>query len=179
MNNLQIKKTLPGKQRGVTFVEIMIGLAIIAIMGGLALKYGGGLFSSAHSKSSGDLVNMIVATSTPLRQPGVGYAGVSDQNIKHFLGDEFISGGQIQNSNGGAVTIAPVTYAGIANNALAMTDPLYPKADCNKTVSAEAVSMISVQVNGTTVKPTNGTLDMTATNTACNNTINTIIWTFK
>lgn len=175
MQNLK----LTTKQLGYTFIELMIGIAIIAILGGLALKYGSGLLSSAHSKSSGDMVNMIVAASTPLRQPGTGYAGVSDQTIKNFIGDEFVSGGQIQNSYGGIILIAPVNYAGIANNALSMTDPLYPKSECNKTVSAEAATMISVAVNGTVVKPTNGALDVNVQTVACNNALNTITWTYK
>lgn len=170
---------MKSKQQGFTVIELIISLGVIAILGGAILKFGGGLMGSSRAKVASDFIGMIISTSRPLKSAGTGYAGLSSSVIANYIDEGFVTSGSIVNTYGGAVTITPVTYGGISNNALSISEGLYPEQDCNKTVNAIGDSMVSVVVNGTTVKAAGGTLNKTTLGTACNATTSTIVWTFS
>lgn len=167
------------KQQGFTIPELIISLGVIAILSGAILKFGAGLMGSSKAKVSSDFVGMIVSTTRPLKSPGIGYQNVTNTVVSGYIDEGFLSSGSIVNTYGAAVTITPVTYAGVANNALSMTDPLYPSLDCNKTASSIGDSMLTVLVNGTQVKAAGSPLNKATLQTACATSSNTIVWTYN
>tara|TARA_R110001606_G_C15404703_1_gene654227 strand:+ start:20646 stop:21197 length:552 start_codon:yes stop_codon:yes gene_type:complete len=167
------------KQRGFTAIELIIALGVIAVLGGALLKFGGGLMSSGKAKVNSDFIGMLVSTTRPLKSPGVGYANLTSTVVAGYIDEGFVSGGTIINSYGSALVITPVSFAGVSNNALSIADGLYPSQDCNKTISSIGDSMLSVTVNGTSVKASGSPLNKATLQTACSSTSNSVVWTYN
>lgn len=174
MKNKQLQK-----QQGFTIIELIIALGIIGLLSGAVLKFGSGLMGSGKAKVNSDFIGMLISTTRPLKSPGIGYANLNSTVVAGYIDEGFVTGGVVVNSYGSALTISPVTYAGVANNALSITDPAYPTQDCNKTVSSIGDSMLTVTVNGSSVKAEGVPLNKATLQTACAASTNTIVWTYN
>ena len=166
-------------QQGFTIPELVISLGIIAVLSGAIMKFGGGLMASSRAKVSSDFIGMLVSTTRPLKSPGIGFKNISSTVVAGYIDEGFVSSGTIVNTYGASVEIAPTTYAGVTNNALTITDPMYPSQDCNKTASSIGDSMLSVTVNGSSVKAEGSPLNRAVLQTACAASSNTIVWTYN
>lgn len=156
MKNLLNRKK---NAQGMSLVELLlvVGLAAI-ILAGMFVAYNKVQSTNAANTESANISTLRAGVKN-LYGTSSNFTGVNAQVLLNAraVPDSMrtAAGATINNSFGGAVTVAPVTFAGGgANNAFAITYPNVPVDVCAKLVVAVAQSFNLVTVNGTPVKNT-------------------------
>lgn len=166
-------------QRGLSLLEIMIGLGIVAIIAivavGAATSARGSAQVSAESQNL-QLITTKVKSTFAARQ---NFSGISNAMLIAQRGfpSQMVSGTNVLHSWDGAVTVAP----GAGNTSVNVTYAGVPTAACIELVNATARSFNTVTVGSTVVKTaTQDNNDVAATTTACGaaSAVN-IIWNFS
>lgn len=155
MKNLLVKKS---STQGMSLIELLlvVGLAAI-ILAGMFVAYNKVQSTNAANTESAN-ISTLRAGIKNLYGTTSNYSGVTEVILlqARVVPDSMrtAAGTTINNSFGGAVTVAPATFAGNANSAFAITYPNVPVDVCAKLVVAVSQSFNLVTVNGTTVKNT-------------------------
>ncbi|MGH0003667.1 type 4 pilus major pilin [Pseudovibrio ascidiaceicola] len=92
-----------------------------------------------------------------------------------------ISGTNLLHSYGGALTVAPATIAGVANNGFSITATNIPAEGCTGLVTQVLGNLFSVAAGGLTraQNTTPPPFDPVTAATACASNSNTIVWTYQ
>lgn len=175
------------KQKGLTMIELMLGLLVVLVIIGIAIIAFNNLRSSQRTQGMQSQLLQVLAGVQKIA-PGPNYEGVSaDTLIKAGQApSDMVNGTTLVNRFGGGVTIAPATYgggAGAANNAVTITFNGVPKAECNAVIANTQPTFPRIVVGATAVKDqfaaTPVAYTQAATATACENDANNIIFTYS
>lgn len=184
MKNLLVKKN---NTKGMSLIELLlvVGLAAI-ILAGMFVAYNKVQSTNAANTESAN-ISTLRAGIKNLYGTTSNYNGVTGTILLNAraVPDSMrtATGTTINNSFGGAVTVAAAAYSGGTDNAFSITYPNVPVDVCAKLVVAVSQSFNIVTVNGTSVKNTStatgnevniGTL---ATSCASNNAGATLVMT--
>ncbi len=156
------------KQAGLTIVETLLVMLIVLAI----IIYAVNRFSEANASNNmnQEQTNWIgvIGKIKAKYNTASDFTGVTIDVLRNseIFPAEMVSGNTVHSLMGGTVTAA-VTNAGGTNDGVALTIPGYSKKDCNEISSRLDTSVYSMSINGTTVKPANGSLDRAIVSTAC------------
>ena len=177
------------KQKGLTMIELMLGLLVVLVIIGIAIIAFNNLRSSQRTQGMQSQLLQVLAGVQKIA-PGPNYLGVSDATLikaGHAPSDMVNDNGTaLVNRFGGAVTVAPATYGGgtgAADNAVTITFNGVPRAECNAVIANTQPTFPRIAVGTTAVKDQFGATrvdyDQAATATACEHDANNIIFTYS
>lgn len=168
------------QQRGLTLIELTLGIAIVLVVITIGILVYNGLQQSSRSYSGESGLLALVAGVKQVN-PNPSYTGLSATVIINAkkAPSNMVNGTALVNPWGGAVTLAPANYNGGTANAFAVTYNSIPASECNTIVNAVAPNFQVITVGTTTVKDeAAGTNPTAATvSTACNNGTNNVVFT--
>jgi type II secretory pathway pseudopilin PulG len=170
------------RQKGFTLAEILFGLVIIIAGAVIALTAFNQANSSQEGKEAQDQITQILGAVRKV-YPGPSYNGVSATSLvnRGVAPSTMVSGTTLVNTYGGTVTLAAASVASGTDNAVTITFPQVPRAECN-VIIAQTHSLFGRVVVGTTsVKDqfaaTPSAFNSATMETACNNERNSIAFT--
>lgn len=175
------------KQKGLTMIELMLGLLVVLVIIGIAIVAFNNLRSSQRTQGMQSQVLQVLAGVQKIA-PGPNYAGVSAASLIQagHAPSDMINGTALVNRFGGAVTVAPATYGGgtgAADNAVTITFNGVPRAECNAVIANTQPTFPRIAVGTTAVKDQFGATPVAytqaATVTACDNDANNITFTYS
>ena len=173
MKNVKIMN----KQRGYSLAEMaLVLLIIIGIMLIGLIIYRQVAGSSDVVKMQSQLSSVDAAVASVYSRNYTGVASTVLINSGKIPAD-MVNGTNIVNSFGGTVALAAVDITGGTANGFTQTHPLVPRDVCNSVVVNSAPLYYEIVVGSTTVKSPTVTPDPATVTTACNNNVNTLIFT--
>lgn len=170
------------RQKGFTLAEILFALVIIIAAAVIALTAFGQANSSQEGKEAQDQLTQVLGA-VRKTYPGPNYNGVSASSLvtRGVAPTTMVSGSSLVNTYGGTVTVAAASVASGTDNAVAITFPQIPRAECNVIVNQTHALFGRVVVGTTTVKDqyaaTPVAFSGSGTETACNNERNSVVFT--
>lgn len=171
------KMVVFNKQRGVSIVELLIWLALAAlvIIGGVI---GANSFIAGNkTRQETEELPVIFTKIQKVYSQSASYNGMTLAiliNNRVFPADRVTSATTVVNRFGGAVTVAAANVTGTDDGA-ALTYAGVPEEGCIDLVSAMARSAAKISVDTVVVKAVGGTLNVATLGTNCNDsTANTI-----
>lgn len=175
------------KQKGLTMIELMLGLLVVLVIIGIAIIAFNNLRSSQRTQGMQSQLLQVLAGVQKIA-PGPNYAGVSAASLIQagHAPSDMINDTSLVNRFGGAVTVAPATYGGgtgAADNAVTITFNGVPRAECNAVIANTQPTFPRIAVGTTAVKDQFGATPVAytqaATVTACANDANNITFTYS
>lgn len=174
-----MKQTNSKNQSGYTFVELIIGIAIVALVIVGIVVAAKGLFAdqkvdaeTRHLQSMSTKIKSYISTSPDAS----GVSTATAISIK-AVNDDAVSGVNVNNKFGGTITFAPATVT-TANDAFSITYTGLEKKECIYFTKGNGQNFATVSVNNTSVKTAAQTsVQSAAIEGACNDTGNTIVFT--
>lgn len=169
-------------QKGFTIIELLIVLAVALALIGLAASYGPTLFGGQRS-AAGNLALQAIVQGGNAVKSGPTFVGVDQTAIARSgkLPTTMVGpGNTIINQWNGTVTVAPVTWNGTANGAMAVTYPGVPRNECNSIISSAGSNFVKIVVGASpAVKDDSAGTALTtgAVTAACDNASNSIVFT--
>lgn len=165
---IQMKK----RQHGLTVVELVIAitLSLLVVAAGIV---GASKFVAANKVSQTlEELPLIFTKTQKVYSSAANYSGISITNLVNnrvFPADLVTAGTPptVANRMGGAITVAAGTIS-VANDGAAFSLSGLPEEACVDIVNGMQASAARVSVDGSVVKPINGTLDIPGLGTACN-----------
>lgn len=153
------------KQKGISLIEIMIGLGILSVVALGVYSVYGTVKTSSENQAELKNIQSITAKVRSMFAGRNNYTGLSESMVRNANGipTAMVSGTNIYHSwnTDASVTIAPV----VANpTTFTITYPGVPTANCIELVNTLQSSMQAISVGGTAVGTTVGTNDA---NTLC------------
>ena len=172
------------KQKGVTLVELMLGLVIIAVVLGIGiLVYQKVQASSRAYRASAGILALTAGVKGIYTTPV--YTNISPTVLiqaNKAPTDMVTSATTLGSLWGGNVLLAAVNYNGGTNNAIQITYPSVPANECNSVLASLAPNFQKITAGsgaGTVVKDDSASpavaFDPAVTAGVCNNTSNTLI----
>lgn len=163
-------KSISNKQRGFSLFETML-VAVIMLVA-ITVIYNVFIKSKSQSDANNEAtqITSIMAGVKSTYGGRQGFAGLTTTVMINSGGfpANMVSGTNVSNVWGGAVTVAAANIAPGTNNAFAITYTSVPQVECTALVSQVAGVFRIVTVGGTAVKTTTAPeLDVTALTTAC------------
>lgn len=178
----QMNRSNRRQQGGFTLAEILFALIIIIAGAVLALTAFNQASSSQAGKATQDQITQVLGAARKV-YPGPNYNGASAASLinRGVAPSTMVNGLTLVNSYGGSVVVAAASVASGTDNAIALTWPLVPRAECNVVIAQTHSLFGRIVVGTTTVKdqyaatpvPFNNSL----TETACNNERNSMVLT--
>lgn len=171
----------PRAEQGLTLIETLLVLVILAIVAGLAIIFYQQASQSQRAKAAQDQVLQLIAAVRSLI-PGPNYAGLNGSILIQAgkVPSNMVSGTNIINTFGAQVTVAPATVNSIANAGFTVTYPGVGRSECNTLVGTMHPQFHRVVVGTTTLKDIDTATNNTAPGqiaTACDNDVNTLALT--
>lgn len=160
-------------QAGISLLEAIIGVAILAIVASFVTGLAGGAFSGTSTVKSGNETKALIA-GTKSATGGTANYGTASLNTGLIAGGLVpntlsVSGSTITNSFGGTVTVTGAT------NNFTIAETLIPKDVCVKKLTTLDPGVLSVVVNtGTSTSPP---ININSAAGLCNAATNTITYT--
>lgn len=181
----EIQRPAGRRQRGFSFVELIIVIAVIMIMIGGIFAAKNKLFASNKAQTETRRTTQMAADITAFYQ-GLGrnnYAGVSNAIViaNGLVPQEMINGPNLINAWTGQVTVSSVSLGAGTDNAVNIQHTNVPQEECTKMVSGTAQNAAQVTAGGAVVKAFGAAaaVDPAALGAACANpTANTLDFAF-
>ena len=165
-------------QKGFGLLEIGLALLVVAVLGIYAYsQYADSRDETVSSAEVSDMTLYWAKTqqryaSNPSYQ-GLTIAGLIGANVfPHSM--DLVPGSSVVNKYQGTVGASPVNLT-TAGDGVEFTLSGYPQNGCASVVPKVANGARKIDVNGTIVKPLDGTLNITALGTACTATSNNVV----
>ena len=119
------------RQKGLTLIELLIALALIAFFTFLIFGRGNEAQTRADVSAERDFVQSLLPSIRGLKD-GASYAAVSTQTLINSgtVDRSRINGTDLVNTQAGVMTVAPGNWNGGTNNAFVVTNPGLPRAIC-------------------------------------------------
>jgi prepilin-type N-terminal cleavage/methylation domain-containing protein len=181
-------KNIQSRQRGFTFVELMVVLAIIAVLTALAVPKVKEVLYANEAPKIGEVAQTVIQKTRITRMSGDTWSTAADQELGTMLqadGRVTITGtgaGQ-QVSHGigssGLIHFAPGTIT-TANDAGQLTFTNVDQSACSALMNTVAKYVDVITVNGTSVKALGGNFIGSAAQNACTSgSTNSIVFLYK
>ena len=172
MKSYQLKK----KGKGFTMIELLIGVAFIAIAGLAVLA----LYNRMQSSANADETRkQILAVQTGIREqyPNANKTGLNIGTLvtAKKIPEPMVNGAGASNKWGGAVTVAVASVNGGTNNGYAISFADVPSGECNSVVTGLLSNFPEIAVGATTVKDAATTPDSDDIANACDNDTNLVV----
>jgi prepilin-type N-terminal cleavage/methylation domain-containing protein len=169
-------------QRGFSLLEVALVLVVILLGAGAILSAYTGTKSAADANNESKNINTILAGVKRIYAGTRGYTGLANTVLINGGGapTNMISGTNLTNAYGGAVTVAPTNISGGTNNAFTITYAGVPGPDCTALVNQVSQTFSVIVVGTTNVKTLAAPqLDVPGLTTACSGggNSNTIVFT--
>ncbi|WP_027859771.1 type 4 pilus major pilin [Marinobacterium jannaschii] len=162
------KKTVK-KQKGYGLMEIMLGVAIVGVLGAAILPKGLQLKHDSEAKDNAGLV-LQMFESLEVRWPDGPYAGLDNDwaIAAGLVPTAYVNGTNIENSYGFLPAFTGTTLTGGATNAAKqLTWPVAPEG-CLVFTQQVSEGIDQITVGTTVVKTPTTSLDVAGATTACN-----------
>lgn len=166
-------KMINSRQAGVTLVELLIGIVVIGLVIAGVMIAAQKVFTGSETNRAASSVAMLASNVKGIYTSSPSYAGLTNAVVinGNLAPESMVSGANLVNEWGGAVTVVPATLGAVANNAISITYADVPTEACMKLAVQTATNFDQVTVdNGTPVNvvtPTNRVVDQAAVATAC------------
>lgn len=172
-------------QRGLTLIELMVVLAIIAVILALALKPVRTVLANAKANDEVGELPTIITNMQKVYANRASFAGATQAtfvNSNVFPTSRVVSGStDLINRWGGAIIVSVITMGeGTPNNGISLTYQGVPSLECAAIIPQMDDNIRVVTVNGTTVKEDRQPSDPAAVGTACQSSnANEIVYQFS
>lgn len=170
------------RQKGFTLAEVLFGLVIIIAGAMVSFTAFYQANSSLEGKEAQDQTTQLLGAVRKV-YPGPSYNGVSATDLvnRGVAPQSMVNGSNLVNTYGGKVTLAPVSVASGTDNAVVITFPHVPRAECNLIIAQTHSLFGRVVVGSTSVKDefaaTPSAFNSARMETACDNERNSIAFT--
>ncbi len=140
-------------QKGLTLLELLLAIGLVAVVIGVAIYIFGGAQSGTNAYKGTQNVLTISAAVKGL-YPTPNYNGVSAAVIASSkkVPDVYVSGANLVNPWGQNITVAAVNVGTGTNNGFTITDPGIPTNECNSIASAVQSNFQKLTIGATVVK---------------------------
>ncbi len=159
-------------QRGVTLIEAIIFLSILAVVLGVVLSKAGIALSSNRASQSIDAAHVIAASIRSAYQMRTDYTGLNTRAVINggMVPEFMVSGNKISHAWGGDVVIRDKDESGV--NGFEIDFQNVPATDCSRFVNGISVGFQKISVGSTVAKQLTdtGASDPAVVGTACGST---------
>lgn len=161
----------PSRQQGMTLMEMIISVIVVAlVIAAIAIGAKQVFTGNSVNDASRNIVNLSNSIKGYFKSSG-SYAGLTNTVVidAHLAPASMISGTNLKDTWGGAVTITPATLGTVTDDAMQIVENNVSTSACSNYVSSIANNFDQVTVGTTNVlTQASPTLNPAALATACN-----------